>query len=328
GDGEAEVHQDLIPFWLHLLPHPTFETWISSSYASSSLSKRADGDLSGLSSVRFECDWQPGPEGLHLFGGLDTPMDSPALTAEENLLATLLAEPVLRWDVPVYGKGLELRLGTIYGYALPVGAVTAGLLMTRRGAYASGFHGDFEPVSDIRFAGGFQMRTGDADLRTDLSWTTGGHVRLNNRTILTTKGRLDLSVRGESPWRRNRIYGGLGMRAYAAAESEPLPGGLLPIEAGNLWVLNLGLLRDFNTWLGRVDLDLVSSPDAPTGRNGGYSWALSLEWVRRFNATTALSLECEPTWGTLDNGGKLTGLRMGITLFFRPGGAPGTGWGG
>ncbi|MBU1950143.1 MAG: hypothetical protein KJ927_15625, partial [Candidatus Eisenbacteria bacterium] len=60
GDGEAELRQNLIPFWIHLLPHPTLETWINSSYSSSSLSKRADGDLSGLSSVRFECDWQPG----------------------------------------------------------------------------------------------------------------------------------------------------------------------------------------------------------------------------------------------------------------------------
>jgi hypothetical protein len=317
GDGAADVEQITAPLWIHGLPARSLEFWFYAGYASSSLSRRADGDLQSLDGVAFSMDWQPGPPGLHLLGGAGVGVDSPSFDEGDRVLATLLAEPVLDWNVPIHGRGADLRLGALYAAPTLMGTTTWGVLWTRFGSYETGMGSTFDPADEFRISGAYQRRWREVLGRVDVSWSSGGESRLEGRRLFETGGQWEVSIHGEMERGPYQLSGALGTRGYTSADVEPLPGTIQDIESANLWTARLDAGGQWPGWNVRVGTRYISSPDAPTGQNGGYAWRLDAGLTKTVGTWGAVSVDGGPSWGELDSGGKIRGWRARLSLFLR-----------
>lgn len=327
GDGAADIEQVVTPLWIHGLPVPSLEFWLYAGYAFSSLSRRADGDLQSLDNVTVSLDWQPGPRGLHLLGGVGVGPDSPSFSEGDRILATLLAEPVLQWSVPIHGSGADARLGLLYARPTPLGSATLGVLWTRFDSYETGLGRSFDPADELRLSGAYQVSRGEALGRLDVSWLSGGESQLGERRIFETGGRWEVSLQGEMGGEALRLSALLGTRGYTSADVEALPGSLQEIEAANLWTGNVRIARAVRGWGGSLGASFISSPDAPTGQNGGVTWRAEAALTRAVGRWGVVSLDGGPSWGELDNGGSTRGWRVRFLLFLRSAGSssPGSG---
>jgi hypothetical protein len=321
GDGPATLRQTTIPMWLHGRPDPSLDVWISGAWAQSRLERRAAADMTGFERIGGTLVWKPGPKEIRLIAGLRWGGDSPRLASPEHLLAEYLAEPALEWSVPLHGGGLETQIGALYAIAGPLGSGTLGVAWNRRGSYDPGSGASFDPSDDLRFAAALQRGTPARLWRADVAWTVGGTMKLDDRVLLDQGERWDASVEGETRIAEARLWASAGVRSYGSAVAEPLDGSAHPVVAAQLWSLGAGAKLGSGRWSWGLAAGYLSSPDAPTGRNGGYGWRLEGAATRALGPSAAVALRGGPTWGRLDNGGAAAGWRLGLGLFYRPGAA-------